>query len=51
VVYGSIVSFMALVAVERGLDVAGSFFALLAVSSLGIRLVAGRAYDAWGTWS
>ena len=26
----------------------GVFFALLALSSLGIRLVAGKAYDAWG---
>ena len=48
VAYGTIVSFIALVAVERGLDVVGSFFALLAVSSLSIRLVAGGAYDAWG---
>jgi MFS family permease len=48
VAYGTIVSFIALVAVERGLDVVGSFFALLAMSSLSIRLVAGRAYDAWG---
>ena len=48
VAYGTIVSFTALVAQERGLDVVGSFFALLAMSSLGSRLVAGRAYDTWG---
>lgn len=48
VAYGAIVSFIALVAVERGLEVVGSFFALLAMSSLSVRLVAGRAYDAWG---
>ena len=48
VAYGTIISFIALVAVERGFDVVGSFFAFLAVSSLSIRLVAGRAYDAWG---
>ena len=33
---------------RSGFDVVGSFFALLAVSSLSVRLVAGRAYDAWG---
>jgi MFS family permease len=48
VAYGIIVSFTALVARERGLDDVGSFFALLALSSLGVRLAAGRAYDAWG---
>jgi MFS family permease len=46
--YGIIVSFLAVVARERGLDVVGTFFALLALSSLGVRLVAGKAYDTWG---
>ena len=48
VAYGTIVSFIALAAMERGFDVVGSFFALLAVSSLSVRLIAGRAYDVWG---
>jgi MFS family permease len=48
IAYGTIVSFIALVAAERGLAVIGTFFALLAVSSLSVRLVAGRAYDTWG---
>lgn len=48
IAYGSIISFIAVVARERGLNVTGLFFVLLALSSLGIRLVAGRAYDAWG---
>jgi len=48
VAYGTIVSFLAVVAQDRGLDVVGMFFALLALSSLGVRLVAGRAYDTWG---
>jgi len=48
VAYGTIISFIAVVARERGLDVVGTFFALLALSSLGVRLIAGRAYDAWG---
>jgi MFS family permease len=48
IAYGTIISFIAVVARERGLDVVGTFFALLALSSLGIRLFAGRAYDAWG---
>jgi hypothetical protein len=47
VAYGTIVSFIALVAVERGLDVVGSFYTFLAVSSLSIRVAAGRAYDTW----
>jgi predicted MFS family arabinose efflux permease len=49
VTYGIIVSFVAVVARERGIDVVGMFFALLALSNLGVRLVAGKAYDAWGT--
>jgi MFS family permease len=48
IAYGTIVSFIAVVARRRDLDVAGSYFALLALSSLSIRLVAGRAYDVWG---
>jgi len=48
IAYGSIVSFIALVATDRGIDALGTFFALLALSSLGVRLAAGRAYDAWG---
>jgi MFS family permease len=48
IAYGTIISFIAVVARERGLDVMGTFFALLALSSLGVRLFAGRAYDAWG---
>ena len=48
IAYGTIISFIAVVARERGLDVVGAFFALLALSSLGVRLFAGRAYDAWG---
>jgi MFS family permease len=48
VAYGTIISFIAVVARDRGLDVVGAFFALLALSSLGIRLVAGKAYDTWG---
>jgi MFS family permease len=46
--YGIIVSFLAVVARERGMNVVGTFFALLALSSLGVRLVAGKAYDTWG---
>jgi predicted MFS family arabinose efflux permease len=46
--YGIIVSFLAVVARERGMDVVGTFFALLALSSLAVRLVAGKAYDTWG---
>jgi predicted MFS family arabinose efflux permease len=48
VAYGTIISFIAVVARSRGLDVVGAFFAILALSSLGIRLVAGKAYDTWG---
>jgi MFS family permease len=48
IAYGTIISFIAVVARERGLDVVGTFFALLALSSLGVRLAAGKAYDAWG---
>jgi MFS family permease len=48
IAYGTLISFIAVVARDRGLDVVGTYFALLAASSLGIRLVAGRAYDAWG---
>jgi len=48
IAHGTILSFTAVVAQRRGLDVVGTYFALLALSSLGIRLVAGRAYDAWG---
>jgi MFS family permease len=48
VAYGTIISFIAVAARDRGLQVVGPFFALLAFSSLGVRLVAGRAYDRWG---
>lgn len=48
VAYGTIISFIAVVARDRGLEIVGTFFALLALSSLGIRLAAGKAYDAWG---
>jgi MFS family permease len=48
VAYGTIISFIAVVARDRGLEVVGAFFALLALSSLGVRLVAGKAYDKWG---
>jgi MFS family permease len=48
VAYGTIISFIAVVARDRGLETVGVFFALLALSSLGIRVAAGRAYDAWG---
>lgn len=48
VAYGTIISFIAVAARDRGLEVVGTFFALLALSSLGVRLAAGRAYDTWG---
>lgn len=48
IAYGTIISFIAVVARDRGLEVVGAFFALLALSSLGVRLVAGKAYDRWG---
>jgi MFS family permease len=48
VAYGTIISFIAVVARERRLESVGVFFALLALSSLGVRLLAGKAYDAWG---
>ncbi len=48
IAYGTIASFVAILARDRGLDVLGTYFAILALSSLAIRLVAGRAYDAWG---
>jgi MFS family permease len=48
IAYGTIISFIAVVARERALDAVGVFFALLALSSLGVRLVAGKAYDKWG---
>ena len=48
IAYGTFVSFVAVVARERGLAVVGASFTLLALSSLGIRLVAGRLYDSWG---
>jgi predicted MFS family arabinose efflux permease len=48
IAYGTLISFIAVVARDRGLDVVGTYFAFLAASSLGIRLVAGRGYDAWG---
>jgi predicted MFS family arabinose efflux permease len=48
IAYGTFVSFIAVVARERGLAVVGASFTLLALSSLGIRLVAGRLYDSWG---
>jgi MFS family permease len=46
--YGTIVSFIAVVAQDRGLQTVAIFFALFAASSLGMRLVAGKTYDAWG---
>jgi predicted MFS family arabinose efflux permease len=48
IAYGTIISFIAVVARDRGLEVVGAFFALLALSSFGVRLAVGRAYDAWG---
>ena len=48
VAYGTIISFIAVVARDRGLETVGAFFALLALSSLAVRLAAGKAYDAWG---
>jgi MFS family permease len=48
VAHGIIISFIAVAARDRGLEVVGPFFALLALSSLSVRLVAGRAYDRWG---
>jgi MFS family permease len=48
VAYGTIISFIAVAARDRGLEGVGPFFALLALSSLGVRLIAGRAYDRWG---
>ncbi len=48
VAYGTIISFIAVVARDRGLGSVGVFFTFLALSSLGVRLVAGKAYDAWG---
>ena len=49
IIYGIIVSFVAVVARERGIEMVGMFFVLLALSSLGVRLVAGKVYDAWGS--
>lgn len=49
VTYGIIISFVAIVARERGIDVVGMFFVILALSSLGVRLVAGKVHDVWGT--
>ncbi len=48
VAYGAILSFTAVVASERALTAVGTFFAFFALSGLGGRLVAGRAYDIWG---
>jgi MFS family permease len=48
VAYGAIISFIAVVAQDRGLEDVGLFFALLALSSFAVRLAAGKAYDAWG---
>jgi predicted MFS family arabinose efflux permease len=48
IAYGTIISFIAVVAQARDLEGVGAFFALLAMSSLGVRLAAGKAYDAWG---
>ena len=48
VAYGTIISFIAVSARDRALEAVGPFFALLALSSLGVRLAAGRAYDRWG---
>jgi MFS family permease len=47
--YGTIVSFITVLARDRDLRAVGTFFALLALSSLGVRLLAGRTYDVWGT--
>ncbi len=46
--YGAVVSFVALVARERALDGVGAFFVCFALTSLAVRVLAGRAYDAWG---
>jgi MFS family permease len=48
VAYGTVISFIAIMARDRGLETVGAFFALLALSSFGIRVAAGKAYDAWG---
>jgi MFS family permease len=48
VAYGTIISFIAVVDQERALEITGAFFALLALSSLGVRLAAGKGYDLWG---
>jgi MFS family permease len=48
VAYGTIIAFIAVVAQDRGLHGVGTFFALLAISSLAVRLAAGKAYDALG---
>jgi len=48
VAYGTIVSFVAVVARDRALTAVGAFFVLFALSGLGSRLVAGRVYDIWG---
>jgi len=46
--YGTFLSFVAVVGKSRGLESVGAFFALMALSSLGVRLIAGRVYDALG---
>ena len=46
--YGAIVSFVAVVAQNRGLGTVGIFFALFALSSLGARPLAGNTYDTRG---
>ncbi|HZS34281.1 MAG TPA: MFS transporter [Methylomirabilota bacterium] len=46
--YGAVVSFVALVARERAFEGVGAFFLCLALTSLAVRVLAGRAYDAWG---
>jgi MFS family permease len=48
VAYGTVVTFVAVVARDRALPLTGWFFALLALSSLSVRLAAGRLYDTWG---
>jgi MFS family permease len=46
--YGTIVSFITVLARDRDLQAVGTFFALLALSSLGVRMLAGKTYDVWG---
>lgn len=48
IAYGTLVSFIAVVARDRGLDLVGLAFTMLALSSLGVRLLVGRVYDRLG---